>query len=79
MSNRKQPTGRQHQFVPAPGAPPDHQGRIECQTCHVVGRTGDARHPDPAAPPRDLPRHLVEAAQAHDAAVLGERDREEYR
>ncbi|SCL15103.1 hypothetical protein [Micromonospora inyonensis] len=65
---------RRHPLVPDPDLGRDHAGRATCRTCRMVGRAGDARHSDPAAPPRPLPDALVEAARERDAAILGERD-----
>lgn len=61
-------------FVPEPGAPADHRGRVACRRCHLLGKPGDARHPDGMLPPPALPPALAAAARAHDNAVLGEKE-----
>ncbi|SCL43208.1 hypothetical protein GA0074692_6765 [Micromonospora pallida] len=68
------PSIRPHPLVPDPDIGLDHADRPTCKTCRMVGRVGDSRHPDPTAPPRQLPAALAQAAQELDAAILGERE-----
>lgn len=62
---------------PDPDIGPDHRDRLTCRTCLRVGEAGDANHTPPPAPtvPRSrISPALAAAAQARDAAILGERD-----
>jgi hypothetical protein len=64
-----------HAFARDDRVPTDWHGRYWC-LCGVPGEPGDHRHPDgapPLRPPTDQ-AVLEQAAQARDAAILGERD-----
>lgn len=68
------------EFVPDPDIPADHRGFHTCRTCHRLGKPDDPGHTRPPLPaPKQLSPALAAAAQAWDAAVLGEHDREENR
>lgn len=65
-----------HMHRPDPEIPPDHRGRQRCTTCGLMGSQGDPHHPDapPLPKPRSIPKHLLEAAAAREAAILGEKE-----
>ncbi|MEV0805754.1 hypothetical protein [Micromonospora sp. NPDC050200] len=70
------------QWDPDPDIGRDHRQRLTCRKCLRVGEAGDANHTPAAPPPAPKSRispALAAAAQARDAAILGETDREEYR
>ncbi|MFG3418720.1 hypothetical protein [Micromonospora sp. NPDC048063] len=68
------------EWDPDPDVPADHRDRETCRNCHRVGTPTDAGHTPPTAPARKpMPAALAAAAQDRDAAILGERDREETR
>lgn len=65
-----------HQHLADPAVPADHRGRQRCSVCGLMGKLGDAHHPDPAKAPRPRPMSpdLAAAAREREAAILGERD-----
>lgn len=67
-----------HAFARDDRVPPDWHGRHWC-LCGVPGQPGDHRHPADAPPLRPVTDQAVvqQAAQARDAAILGERDDDE--
>ena len=75
-------TGRQPRYCetwdPDPDIPADHRKRKTCRNCHRVGTADDPGHTPPAPPARPaskpLSPALAAAAQARDAAILGERE-----
>ncbi|WFF07225.1 hypothetical protein O7622_01090 [Micromonospora sp. WMMD1076] len=67
---------------PDPELGTDWYGKETCRTCHRPGTADDAAHRPPPPPPVPQTRispALAAAAQARDAAILGEHDPEEYR
>jgi hypothetical protein len=78
IAQRTRPTSRvhPHQHNPDPDIPADHRGHQRCSTCGLMGRQGDAHHPN--SPPLPVARPLTAeqraAARDRDAAILGERD-----
>ncbi|WP_319460064.1 hypothetical protein [Micromonospora sp. RTP1Z1] len=67
-------------FDPDPELGTDWNGRQICRHCQRPGEPGDPGHTPPPPPtPKELPPAFAAAAQARDAAILGERDREDYR
>ncbi|MEU4592902.1 hypothetical protein [Micromonospora aurantiaca (nom. illeg.)] len=69
-------------FEPDPELGTDWRGKQICRTCRRPGTADDAAHRPPPPPPVPQPRispALAAAAQARDAAILGEHDPEEYR
>ncbi|SBT64250.1 hypothetical protein GA0070622_1220 [Micromonospora sediminicola] len=70
------------EFVPDPDLGLDWKQRATCLNCGRVGQAGDPGHTPPAPPPTPTPKTrispaLAAAAQARDAAILGEHDPEE--
>ena len=58
----------------------DWRGRQICRNCQRPSSADDPGHTPPAPPaPKTLPPALAAAAQERDAAIIGERDGEEYR
>ncbi|MGC5664951.1 hypothetical protein ACN261_31960 [Micromonospora sp. WMMD723] len=64
---------------PDPDIGVDHRFRQTCRTCLRVGEAGDLNHTPPPPNPRRsrISPALAAAAQARDAAILGERDPDE--
>ncbi|MFI2650179.1 hypothetical protein [Micromonospora fulviviridis] len=71
-------------FDPDPEVTTDWRGRKVqiCRTCNRPGTPDDPGHTPPPPPPVPKTRispEIAAAAQARDAAILGEHDPEEYR
>lgn len=69
-------------FDPDPELGKDWRGRATCRNCNRPGTPDDPGHTPP--PPATVPQtrispEIAAAAQARDAAILGEHDPEEYR
>lgn len=81
MSSRRPVRRICPRWDPDPDIGPDHRARLTCRTCQRVGEAGDANHtpPAPTTPRTRISPLLAAAAQARDAAILGEHDRQEYR
>lgn len=51
MVTRAKPTGRPHPLLPDRTIPADHEGRLACATCRLMGKPGDAHHPNDVLEP----------------------------